>query len=36
MQGKEATGEYLVYMEQIRALFPGRCGYKSNVGGKNI
>lgn len=38
MQGKEATGEYLVYMEQIRALFPGRCGYKSNVGGalKNL
>lgn len=29
-------GEYLVYVEMSRAIFPGRCGYKSIVGGKNI
>lgn len=36
MQGKENIGEYLVYVELFRAMFPGRCGYKSIVGGKNI
>ena len=36
MQGKENMGEYLVYVEMSRAIFPGRCGYKSIVGGKNI
>ncbi|XP_054014823.1 uncharacterized protein C05D11.1-like isoform X1 [Hylaeus anthracinus] len=33
MQGKENIGEYLVYIELCRAIFPGRCGYKSNTGG---
>ncbi|XP_003399672.2 uncharacterized protein C05D11.1 [Bombus terrestris] len=38
MQGKENMGEYLVYVEMSRAIFPGRCGYKSIVGGalKNL
>lgn len=36
MQGKENVGEYLVYVEMFRAMFPGQCGYKSIVGGKNI
>ncbi|KAK1127835.1 hypothetical protein K0M31_003327 [Melipona bicolor] len=38
MQGKENIGEYLVYVELSRAIFPGRCGYKSIVGGalKNL
>ncbi|XP_050485533.1 uncharacterized protein C05D11.1-like [Bombus huntii] len=38
MQGKENIGEYLVYVEMFRAMFPGRCGYKSIVGGalKNL
>ncbi|XP_060831851.1 uncharacterized protein C05D11.1-like [Bombus pascuorum] len=38
MQGKENIGEYLVYVELFRAMFPGRCGYKSIVGGalKNL
>ena len=36
MQGKENIGEYLVYVELSRAIFPGRCGYKSIVGGKKI
>lgn len=34
MQGKENIGEYLVYVELSRAIFPERCGYKSIVGGK--
>ncbi|XP_076234685.1 uncharacterized protein C05D11.1 [Calliopsis andreniformis] len=38
MQGKENTGEYLVYIEQARAMFPGKCGYKSITAGalKNL
>ncbi|XP_017766196.1 PREDICTED: uncharacterized protein C05D11.1-like [Eufriesea mexicana] len=38
MQGKENIGEYLLYVELSRAIFPGRCGYKSIVGGalKNL
>ncbi|XP_076754478.1 uncharacterized protein C05D11.1 [Xylocopa sonorina] len=38
MQGKENIGEYLVYVELSRAIFPGKCGYKSIVGGalKNL
>ncbi|CAK9798548.1 Uncharacterized protein C05D11.1 [Anthophora plagiata] len=38
MQGKENIGEYMVYIEMSRAIFPGRCGYKSIVGGvlKNL
>ncbi|XP_076642310.1 uncharacterized protein C05D11.1 [Halictus rubicundus] len=38
MQGKENIGEYLVYTELVRAIFPGHCGYKSLVGGalKNL
>ncbi|XP_076165963.1 uncharacterized protein C05D11.1 isoform X2 [Ptiloglossa arizonensis] len=38
IQGKENIGEYLVYVELYRAMFPGQCGYKSNVGGalKNL
>ncbi|XP_017886890.1 uncharacterized protein C05D11.1-like [Ceratina calcarata] len=38
MQGKENEGEYLVYVELSRAIFPGKCGYKSITGGalKNL
>lgn len=38
MQGKENTGETLVYVELARAIFPGKCGYKSVTGGalKNL
>ena len=38
MQGKENIGEYLVYIELFRAMFPGQCGYKSITGGalKNL
>lgn len=33
MQGKENIGEYLVYNELSRAIYPGHCGYKSMTGG---
>lgn len=36
MEGTETLGEYLVYVELSRSCFPGRCGYKSIVGGTNI
>ncbi|KAL2723884.1 uncharacterized protein V1478_008397 [Vespula squamosa] len=38
MQGKENIGEYLVYSELSRAIYPGHCGYKSMTGGalKNL
>ncbi|KOC67604.1 Uncharacterized protein C05D11.1 [Habropoda laboriosa] len=38
MQGKENIGEYMTYIEMSRTIFPGRCGYKSIVGGvlKNL
>ncbi|XP_043257873.1 uncharacterized protein C05D11.1-like [Colletes gigas] len=38
MQGRENIGEYLVDIELCRAIFPGRCGYKSIIGGalKNL
>ncbi|XP_015438659.1 PREDICTED: uncharacterized protein C05D11.1-like [Dufourea novaeangliae] len=38
MQGRENIGEYLVYQELSRAMFPGHCGYKSITGGalKNL
>ncbi|XP_001603808.1 uncharacterized protein C05D11.1 [Nasonia vitripennis] len=34
MQGKENVGEYLVHNELKRAIYPGKCGYKSNTGGE--
>ncbi|KAJ8679467.1 hypothetical protein QAD02_015254 [Eretmocerus hayati] len=38
MQGRENTGESLVHLELIRAMYPGDCGYKSETGGilKNL
>lgn len=38
MQGRENSGESLVFLEMIRAAYPGRCGYKSETGGllKNL
>nr|XP_018913326.1 PREDICTED: uncharacterized protein C05D11.1-like [Bemisia tabaci] len=38
MQGRENTGESLVYLKLMRELYPGKCGYKSETGGimKNL
>ncbi|XP_046403336.1 uncharacterized protein C05D11.1-like [Ischnura elegans] len=38
MQGIENTGESLVHLAMLRALYPGHCGYKSQTGGvmKNL
>ena len=38
MQGRENSGESRAYMELLREMYPGRCGYKSETGGlmKNI
>lgn len=33
MQAKENMGEYLVYNELCKAIYPGHCGYKSMTGG---
>lgn len=33
MQNKENNGEELAYNEMLRALYPGKCGYKSVTGG---
>ncbi|XP_071452193.1 uncharacterized protein C05D11.1-like [Hetaerina americana] len=37
-QGTENTGESLVHLAMLRALYPGHCGYKSQTGGvmKNL
>lgn len=38
MQGKENTGECITLTELSKAMYPGKCGYKSNTGGmyKNV
>lgn len=38
MQAKENSGETRVLVELLRAMYPGKCGYKSNTGGvlKNL
>ncbi|GAB1870040.1 hypothetical protein CAJAP_11119 [Camponotus japonicus] len=38
MQGKENTGECITLTELSKAMYPGKCGYKSNTGGalKNL
>jgi len=38
MQARENTGESLTHLELLRAMYPGRCGYKSETGGimKNL
>lgn len=38
MQGRENTGESRVYLELLRTIYPGHCGYKSETGGvmKNL
>ncbi|KAL7287806.1 hypothetical protein TKK_0018181 [Trichogramma kaykai] len=38
MQERENVGEFLVHQELRRAIYPGKCGYKSNTGGalKNL
>lgn len=38
MQGRENTGESRCYLEMLRAMYPGHCGYKSETGGlmKNL
>lgn len=33
-QGYENVGERLVHLELKRTMYPGKCGYKSNTGGK--
>ena len=33
MQARENDGKELVHMELLRAIYPGKCGYKSNTGG---
>ncbi|EEB10863.1 conserved hypothetical protein [Pediculus humanus corporis] len=37
-EGMENSGEHRVFLELLRKLYPGECGYKSNVGGslKNL
>ena len=30
----ENSGEHRVFLELLRKLYPGECGYKSNVGGR--
>lgn len=34
MQGVENVGEVLVRKAMVNSLYPGKCGYKSNYGGK--
>ncbi|XP_063241639.1 uncharacterized protein C05D11.1-like [Bacillus rossius redtenbacheri] len=38
MQGRENTGESRSYLAMLRAMYPGKCGYKSETGGimKNL
>lgn len=38
MQARENTGESLINLEMLRAMYPGNCGYKSETGGamKNL
>jgi len=38
MQGRENSGESLVHLAMLRAIYPGKCGYKSETGGimKNL
>lgn len=38
MQGRENTGESIVYRQLLEQLYPGKCGYKSETGGimKNL
>jgi len=38
MQGRENSGESLVHLAMLRAMYPGHCGYKSETGGimKNL
>ncbi|KAL5012223.1 hypothetical protein ScPMuIL_010774 [Solemya velum] len=33
MQGRENSGESLTHLAMVRAMYPGRCGYKSETGG---
>ena len=33
IQGRENSGESLVHLAMVRAMYPGRCGYKSETGG---
>ncbi|XP_038073979.1 uncharacterized protein C05D11.1-like isoform X2 [Patiria miniata] len=33
MQGRENSGESLSHLAMLRAMYPGRCGYKSETGG---
>lgn len=33
MQARENTGESRCYLEMLRSMYPGKCGYKSEVGG---
>ena len=33
MQGRENSGESLVHLAMVRAVYPGRCGYRSETGG---
>ena len=33
MQGRENSGESLVHLAMVRAMYPGHCGYKSETGG---
>ena len=33
MQGRENSGESLVHLAMLRAMYPGHCGYKSETGG---
>lgn len=33
MQARENTGDSRCYLEMLRSMYPGRCGYKSETGG---
>lgn len=33
MQGRENSGDSIVYLEFLRSMYPGNCGYKSQTGG---
>lgn len=33
MQARENTGESRCYLEMLRSMYPGKCGYKSETGG---
>lgn len=33
MQARENTGESLVHLNMLRAMYEGKCGYKSETGG---